>query len=291
MHKYHLNKFYWGEIKKYGDISIKQIGLMHCNPGSIIPSHIQGNHYEITAVIDGEGTAFINTKKERLERGCIHIAFPLEAHSIKSSKDNPLKFLFFSFTHDDPAINTKLQILHESLKTSPTHIIKENSITPQLELAITEINQQTELFHEQYTYAVLQQVILSVIRAFNKAQDKKVKMSKKEEFCYQVMAYINSHITAITSLSELSKIFSYEYSYISRVFKSTVKQSLSEYYHVMRLQTAKGYLEDNYSCTEIADLLKYASVYSFSKAFKDYYKMSPTDYKKLQQQNNTIKPE
>ena len=39
-----------------------------------------------------------------------------------------------------------------------------------------------------------------------------------------------------------------------------------------------GNLEQNYSCTEVADLLKYASIYSFSKAFKDYYKISPTDY-------------
>ncbi len=282
MYKYHLNKFFWGQTKKYGDVSLRQIGLMHCNPGSTIPSHIQGNHYEITAVIDGEGTVFVNAKKERLERGCIHLVCPLDAHSIKSSKDNPLKFLFFSFTHDDPAITTELQIIHENLKTSPTHIVRENSIISQLELAITEINQQPDLFHDQYTYAILQQVVLAVIRAFNKTQDKKVKVSKKEEFCYQIMAYINSHITEISSLSELSNIFNYEYSYISRTFKSTVKQSLSEYYHVIRLQTAKGYLDDNYSCTEIADLLKYASVYSFSKAFKDLYKISPTEYKKQQ---------
>ena len=278
MHKYHLNNYYQVGTKQIGDITLTQIGVMHCSAGDVIPFHIQNNNYEITAVIDGEGTVFANNEKQHVDRGCIHLVCPFDSHAIQSSEEKPLKYLFFTFNHSETSIATKLQQLQDSLKISQSQIIKESTIIPQLELAVNEINKQNEILHEQYVYSIMQQIIISTIRAFNKKQPNKVKISKREEFCYQIMTYINTNITNITSLTELSKVFNYEYSYISKVFKTTVKQTVSQYYHMRRLQAAKGYLEQNYSCTEVADLLKYASIYSFSKAFKDYYKISPTDY-------------
>ncbi len=280
MHKYHLNNYYQVGTKQIGDITLTQIGVMHCSPGDVIPFHIQGNNFEITAVIDGEGVVSANNEKLDVSRGCIHLVCPFDTHEIQSSEEKPLKYLFFTFNHSEQVIATKLQQIQDAFKVSLSRIIRENTIISQLELAINEINKQSELLHEQYIYAIMQQIIISTIRAFNKKQQSKVKISKKEEFCYQIMSYINANITNITSLTELSKVFNYEYSYISKIFKSTVKQTISQYYHMRRLQAAIGYLEKNYSCTEIADLLKYASIYSFSKAFKDYYKISPTEYVK-----------
>ena len=280
MHKFHLNNYYTIGTKKIGDIELTQIGVMHCSAGDEIPFHMQNNNYELTAIIDGEGTIFANHEKQDVERGFIHLVCPFDMHAIKSSEDKPLKYLFFAFNHTEPLIATNLQQLQESFKGSSSRIIKDNTVISQLELAINEINNHNELLHDQYIYSILQQIIISTLRAFKKKQTSKVKISKKEEFCYQIMAYINANITDISSLAELSKVFNYEYSYISKTFKNTVKQSISQYYHMRRLQTAKGYLEKNYSCTEIADLLKYSSVYSFSKAFKDYYEVSPMEYKK-----------
>lgn len=280
MPKYHLNNYFSIGTKQLGDITLTQIGVLHCGAGDVIPAHVQSNNYELTAIIDGEGVVFANQEKNEVERGCIHLVCPFELHEIRSSKDKPLKYLFFAFNHSEPIIATKLQQLQDAFKMSLSRIIKENTIISQLELAVNEVNKENELLHEQYLYSIMQQIIISTIRAFTKKQEGKVKISKKEEFCYQIMTYINANITELTSLTELSKIFNYEYSYISKLFKSTVKQTISQYYHMCRLQAAKGYLEQNYSCTEVADLLKYASIYSFSKAFKDYYNLSPTDYVK-----------
>ena len=95
MHKYHLNNYYWGQKKQIEDVTLIQIGVMHCNAGDVIPLHVQGNYYEITAVIDGEGYVRANGENQKVERGFVHLVGPFDSHEIQSSVENPLKYLFF----------------------------------------------------------------------------------------------------------------------------------------------------------------------------------------------------
>ena len=112
-------------------------------------------------------------------------------------------------------------------------------------------------------------------------------VSKNEALCHAIMRYIDANIFSIESFSMIAEHFNYNYSYLSKVFRQTTKITLLEYLSNKKLECAKLLIkEDKLSLTKIAELLHYASVYSFSKSFKYHYGISPSEYKR--QQRNEI---
>jgi AraC-like DNA-binding protein len=90
----------------------------------------------------------------------------------------------------------------------------------------------------------------------------------------------------MTSLEELAVATNYNYSYLSSLFHKTTSGTLTDYYRRRRLETARLLIGENeLNMTEIAALLHYSSIYTFSRAFRDQYGTSPTQYKKNLQES------
>ena len=96
------------------------------------------------------------------------------------------------------------------------------------------------------------------------------------------MNYIDTHIYSLKNLEDLADITDYSYGYLSALFKKTTSNTLSNYYHEKKLDAARLLiLENKYKIIEIAEMLNYTSVYSFSKAFSNRYGVSPRNYKSM----------
>lgn len=281
-HKFHLNNCFAGEKKRFGDMALLQIGLLHCNSGDEVEPHLHSNLFELTIAVDGIGTVTTNNDAVTIKRGDIHLSYPFEMHAVKSDAEKPLKYLFCAFSTDDETLARELTQITENFKSAETRIFKNSSVTEQTELILNEINNSGNPFYERLIHSALSEIAILTVNAFKKDVSEKIKVSKAQEFCYQIMAYINNNVENVTSLKDLGTLFGYDYFYISKTFKSTVGQTLQNYYKSVRLQTAKTYLDENYTCTEIADKLNYSSVYCFSKAFKNQFGLSPSEYKKQQ---------
>lgn len=75
--------------------------------------------------------------------------------------------------------------------------------------------------------------------------------------------------------------------YFRRLFKEKYGTSPIQYINVNRLKTAKNLLvEDNLSVSEISQVCGFLDVYSFSRAFKKWAGVSPSQYKKDMQFRN-----
>lgn len=82
------------------------------------------------------------------------------------------------------------------------------------------------------------------------------------------------------NLYTLAKYFGYSYGYLSELFSKTTGEKLIDYYTARRLETATLLLkEDELNIMQIAELLKYSSIYSFSRSFKNRFGISPKLYK------------
>jgi AraC-like DNA-binding protein len=87
-------------------------------------------------------------------------------------------------------------------------------------------------------------------------------------------------------LYECANEFSYSYSYLTTVFKKTMGITLSEYHRSKKLDMAKSLIvEKEHSLSEIAELLGYSSMSSFSKSFSANFGMSPREYAKKTYEN------
>ena len=142
--------------------------------------------------------------------------------------------------------------------------------------------QNSERYSENLLACIFEQILIYILRGFNKKRSpfRLGNVSGKDALCYQIMNYVDTHIYSLIKLDSLSDIFGYNYSYLSSLFRKITTSTLLDYYKKRRLETARLLLtEQKLKITEISELLNYSSIYSFSKAFKDRYGVSPKNYK------------
>lgn len=111
------------------------------------------------------------------------------------------------------------------------------------------------------------------------------KILSSEETLPDIINYIDEHFLDICSLEELSR-FGYTYNHICKIFKKTYGFSPSDYLLSKKMEHATTLLIENKTLAEIGELLGYSSPYNFSRAFKQYFKVSPTEYKSNHSQNH-----
>ena len=87
------------------------------------------------------------------------------------------------------------------------------------------------------------------------------------------------------ALQKLSETFGYSYSYIADLFSRNMGEPLKEYFTRRRFERAAQLLEDGMSVTQIAEMLGYKSIHSFSRAFTKRFGVSPLEYRKAQKEN------
>ncbi len=100
----------------------------------------------------------------------------------------------------------------------------------------------------------------------------------KNRLVYDIINFIDNNITNIQSMTDISNNIGYSYSHISQVFSSTMGVSLSSYYQKIRFEKAIELMKIKISITQVAEMLGFDSIHSFSRSFKKFYGISPTSY-------------
>ena len=277
--KYHYLKDYTNCSIPYTDILLTQLGTAYCEPSTLVEEHDHNNFWELSIITSGKGTIYTNGVGTEVREGDIYISLNLERHKIISDNDFPLKYDFFAFTITNDEFKKELLSIENVLRNPNNRIIRNDTIKMLFQSALAETSLD-RYGAEKYIDMLFSQIIIQLIRTLKKQNVGYSSLpSKNEELCYQIMHYINTHLSSISSLETLSEIFNYDYKYLSNIFTKTTKQTLSNYVRVKRLERACTLLkEGKYSLTQISEKLHYSSLYSFSKAFKKQYGISPKNY-------------
>ena len=102
MKKYHLDNFFIDSPKIYGNVSLYQIGALHCNADTVINTHRQGNYFELTVITDGKGFISADGKAAAVKKNDIFVSYPFETHKIQPDPDDPIFFHYLAFSVSDP---------------------------------------------------------------------------------------------------------------------------------------------------------------------------------------------
>lgn len=281
--KFHIEKYYLSDPLKLDNTYLLQIGRTHCTKDTMIEPHIHRNWFELTQIFDGKGYIVTNGVSVPIKAGEIYLSFPGDIHAIDTDKENPLKFNFLSIWPNDEKLLDVFEKIMLYYSDPTKRIFVDKDIEYLIGNSISEIILDDE-YSSDIMIAALNQIMRYIIRDFmgNKG-NAKFNVDSTNELCYQIMNYISSHIYVMDGLGMLSEYFGYSYSYLSDIFHKTTGETLMNYYTLKRLNTASMLLKENsLSVGEIAELLKYSSIYTFSRAFKNYFGMSPTEYSKKQ---------
>ena len=278
MKKYHLDNFFIDSPKIYGNVSLYQIGALHCNADTVINTHRQGNYFELTVITDGKGFISADGKAAAVKKNDIFVSYPFETHKIQPDPDDPIFFHYLAFSVSDSETGGMLQRIAHEYSSAAERVLQSEPLSAALAAAINEFSSDMVLSRE-YRTALLTEITVLLIRGFSARNTRYRKPDRNEEFVYQIMNYINTHILSMRSLFELCDAFGYEYSRISKIFSSVTGKTLESYFRARRFQTALSLLNENLKVGEVAYMLNYSSVYSFSKAFKQYFGFSPKQSK------------
>jgi len=97
----------------------------------------------------------------------------------------------------------------------------------------------------------------------------------------RVFEYIDQNLESNLSLKSVSEVAFFSPFHFHRIFKFITGETLNEYITRKRIEkSALDLLHKNITSTEIAHSYGFSDNSSFSRAFKKYFKVSPTEFKK-----------
>ena len=276
-----FNVEFFKSAQNIGPVLIKQIGELKIEPRYEIATHFQHCH-EISYVVSGEGVFYSGNKKFDVSRGCIHLAPYGSTHRILSSVDSPLRYIFIGFDFIDDLDESLYPLRDIFAGTEGTFIKDGRDISAAFESMISEEYDKSD-FHIEMLKVNMMQILISLYRKRNLIFRRSMHLKERdglEQRIYAVVRYIDSNISSITSVNELSKDLGYSHSYLSHVFKEKMGITLQGYINAKRIESSLQYLRNqSFSITQIAQMLEYDTVQSFGKAFKKIKNCSPSEYR------------
>ncbi|WP_010274621.1 helix-turn-helix domain-containing protein [Paenibacillus senegalensis] len=156
--------------------------------------------------------------------------------------------------------------------------------------------------HNKYTYLLagsyLNQLLVTIARYALPSQSEadpaiddsaNYRINTRREIAEQALSYIDNQFMELRDLREIAKTIGYSYSYVSHVFRDEMGISLQSYYTNKKLKKAMQMLASNrQSVTRVAELLRYQSIHSFSKAFKKFSGLTPTEFQQQYERKISI---
>ena len=214
-----------------------------------------------------------------------------------SSSDNQIQFspanadgvlrciclVFSVFQHD--------QILYSSELSDPAHFFLENKFLVSedaIEVHRTMNDFLLELSLSQPTMLLVKglfyQLLISVYRRFayhtTLQESESISMHAVGHTVYAIVRYIDDHLFSLNNLMNMAQELGYSYNYLSHLFRKKTGMTIQTYVRKKKIEQSKILLLDpRYSVTEIATMLNYDCIQSFSKAFRKATDMSPSEYR------------
>lgn len=121
-----------------------------------------------------------------------------------------------------------------------------------------------------------------LLEASKKAADNINSYNKKNMklLLRKAVDYLHAHYNEQVTLSEVADHLYVSPYYLSRMFKKELNQNFVDYLNEIRIEKAKELLKDiRYKTYEVADLIGIGDPHYFSKLFKKYVGLTPTEFK------------
>lgn len=135
--------------------------------------------------------------------------------------------------------------------------------------------------------ALIIEMLVLILRSLEKVQDNTVTLAlsknakRKQYLVNHAIYYLENHHTQEITLEQLADTLYVSPTYLSKVFKESTGMSPINYLIQVRLKHAKELLaNEQLTIREISQAVGYQDAYHFSKLFKKYYGVSPSQLAK-----------
>jgi len=248
--------------------------------------------WEFVYVDKGAIEALGGVRKYNLIKGDIIFHQPNEFHNLNSNGRIAPNLVIVSFSTKSSGIERfreKVLRISNEEKNLLARIIHEaeNAFSSKLNdpwLPGLKRREQQVFASEHLIKLYLEQFLIGLVRAEmhiseNSEPISPLKEKSNKDAFNQVIKYFEKNILVMPNLDTVCRETGYSCTHLENVFKEKTGRSVMEYYKIMKLEQAKDLIrEGDYSFTQIASSLNYSSIHYFSKIFKKYIGMTPSEY-------------
>lgn len=228
------------------------------------PPHLHQG-FELIIVTEGEMTLEVNHTSYAMAKNDAILIFPNEIHSLCSECSRHVLFIFSEKLIRAFTVKYKDKVPKNRILSLPEHIISAL-------LALSTASTSVELKGALYSFAALVEKSGDFVSSF----------VGKDDLISRIFAFVDENYLRGCGLSDVAAALGYDHAYISRYFKRITGIPYNSYVNIRRLSNA-SYLLHNTDATvlECAVDSGYRSLRSFNRNFKEYFGMSPAEYRMM----------
>lgn len=239
--------------KKLSDLNPLVFGYEKCNPEH---SHTAlRNHYLIHYVVSGKGEVEYRGNKYSIGKNQAFLVKPDDLLYYKADKNEPWHYIWIGF-------NGRLALKFDELESPVIDI--ETELFSEMCAAFSLLSTAEEfLAGKLYLYYSL---------IFDE--------NKKSDYISSIVSYIDTHYSyPDCTVGKIAEFIGLEKHYMSRIFKLKTGKTVKGYIIEKRMKNSRQLLEKGYDVKTVAELSGFSDQFAFSKAFKNFYGISPIKIK------------
>jgi AraC-like DNA-binding protein/mannose-6-phosphate isomerase-like protein (cupin superfamily) len=255
--------------------TLKYIGSLFNNAWHVTPHY--HDHFELCLIIEGKGCFFIDDQLYDVKSGDLFLTKPYEVHQGGAAGHEPFKLYFVGFTL---SLMSTLEIDYFNIGNQRIIADQDQEIKTIHDCILKEITQK-DPHSNMMVQGLFLQMLVSLLRLYSNPFSQNVKQPKTlRPAVKKVLQTLNAHICISHDIEQLAKSVHLSRPHLDREFKRYMGVTIGNYNRTLCLDKAKHLLiESSNSITDIAEHLRFPSLYSFSMFFKRYIGMPPQDYR------------
>ena len=232
------------------------------------------SYWELTYVDKGELLTTIDGVSYHLKQGDLIFYAPMQFHTQSTFEKISSSYL---------TINFKMNFNHADLLCNKIFSLKRDSYFIVTRL-IEELS-NNNLYSDDLSLCYLKQLIIQMLRLDNSHFHSKptthMQQTYENELLNDILLYIDDNIYEKISVSTLCEHFCISTSMLHSLFRKNMNNTAKNYINELKLSKSKELIRNStHTLSEISEMLGFSSIHYFSKKFKSYFNISPTEYSK-----------
>lgn len=232
------------------------------------------SYWELTYVDKGELLTTIDGVSYHLKQGDLIFYAPMQFHTQSTFEKISSSYL---------TINFKMNFNHADLLCNKIFSLKRDSYFIVTKL-IEELSNDN-LYSNDLSLCYLKQLIIQMLRLDNSHFHSKptthMQQTYENELLNDILLYIDDNIYEKISVSTLCEHFCISTSMLHSLFRKNMNNTAKNYMNELKLSKSKELIRNStHTLSEISEMLGFSSIHYFSKKFKSYFNISPTEYSK-----------
>lgn len=232
------------------------------------------SYWELTYVDKGELLTTIDGVSYHLKQGDLIFYAPMQFHTQSTFEKISRSYL---------TINFKMNFNHADLLCNKIFSLKRDSYFIVTKL-IEELSNDN-LYSNDLSLCYLKELIIQMLRLNNSHFHSKptthMQQTYENELLNDILLYIDNNIYEKISVSTLCEHFCISTSMLHSLFRKNMNNTAKNYINELKLSKSKELIRNStHTLSEISEMLGFSSIHYFSKKFKSYFNISPTEYSK-----------